>query len=224
MGPLEERPLGMIGLRLERAPDSVVCLGAHPDDIEVGALGFLANLARTAPDTSFIFAIATGDDERIEEATESARALLGDRVSLLFGNLTDGMLPYDHAAEVKSFIRGAADPGTADIVLAPRRIDRHQDHRLVAEMAHQVFRKSLILEYEIVKLEGDLGQPSLYHPLSKSEAAAKADHLAKHFPGQHDKIWYDRETFMGLMRIRGIECLAPDGYAEAFHAGRISLS
>lgn len=215
----------MIGLRLERAPASVVCLGAHPDDIEVGAAGLLASLAATNPDTRFLFAIATGDAVRQKEAVASAKSLLGDRVSVELGGLGDGMLPYAHQVETKDFVRSAANQMVdADLVLAPRRTDRHQDHSFVAELAHQVFRKQMILEYEIAKLEGDLSPSGIYHPLTKVAAEAKLDHLLTHFESQHDKAWYDRETFLALLRIRGIEALAEEGYAEAFHTDRASIS
>lgn len=214
----------MIGLRLSRAATSVICLGAHPDDIEVGAAGLLSSLAEDNPDTRFLFAIATGDAVRRDEAVASARSLLGDRVSIEFGGLGDGMLPYAHAVETKDFVRSAAARMVdADLVLAPRRTDRHQDHRFVAELAHQVFRRQMILEYEIAKLEGDLSPTGIYHPMTSAEADAKLDHLVAHFESQHDKSWYDRESFKALLRIRGIEALAEEGYAEAFHADRVSF-
>lgn len=215
----------MIGLRLERPPTSVVCLGAHPDDIEVGAAGLLASLAANNPNTRFLFAVATGDSLRQEEATASARSLLGDRVNIEFGGLEDGMLPYAHPVETKEFVRSAAAAMEGvDLVLAPRRIDRHQDHRFVAELAHQMFRNQMILEYEIAKLEGDLSPTGVYHPMTAAAAEAKITHLFTHFQSQHNKAWYDRETFTALLRIRGIEGLAAEGYAEAFHADRLNIS
>lgn len=214
----------MIGFRLDPAPRSVVCLGAHPDDIEVGAAGLLASLAKGDSATRFIFVIATGDDERKGEASESARSLLGDRVTLQFGAFADGMLPYSHAAATKEFIRTIASAADADLVIAPHIGDRHQDHRFVGEIAHQLFRAQMILEYEIVKLEGDLTHPNIYHPMSAAAAEAKLEHLASHFPSQQSKPWYDRDAFTALLRIRGVECLADDGFAEAFHANRVTIS
>jgi LmbE family N-acetylglucosaminyl deacetylase len=215
----------MIGLRFEGVPTSVVCLGAHPDDIEVGAAGLLASLAAASLDTRFLFAIATGDALRQKEAIESAKTLLGDRVVVEFGGFGDGMLPYAHPVETKEFVRSVASAmGEADLVLAPRRTDRHQDHRFLAELAHQVFRRQMILEYEIAKLEGDLSTAGIYHPMTSVQADAKLRHLSTHFESQHDKSWYDRETFLALLRIRGIEGLAEEGYAEAFHSDRVSIS
>jgi LmbE family N-acetylglucosaminyl deacetylase len=214
----------MIGLRLEPAQRSVVCLGAHPDDIEVGAAGLLASLANGNSATRFIFVIATGDGERKGEAAESARSLLGDRVTLQFGEFTDGMLPYSHAAATKEFIRTIASTADADLVIAPHIGDRHQDHRFVGEIAHQLFRAQMILEYEIVKLEGDLAHPNIYHPMTAAAAEAKLEHLASNFPSQQSKPWYDREAFTSLLRLRGVECLADDGFAEAFHANRATIS
>ncbi len=215
----------MIGLRFEQGPASVVCLGAHPDDIEVGTAGLLTSIAATYPDTRFLFAIATGDPSRQKEALESARSLLGERVRIEFGGFGDGMLPYAHPVETKEFIRAAATAmDDADLVLAPRRTDRHQDHRFIAELAYQIFRQQMILEYEIVKLEGDLVPSSIYHPMTEGAAEAKVNHLLAHFESQHEKAWYDRETFIGLLRVRGIEALASDGLAEAFHADRLTIS
>lgn len=223
MGTVEKRQPPVIGLVFERAPRVVVCLGAHPDDIEVGAAGFLTRLAAQGADTTFRFLIASGDDQRAEEASQSAAQLLGDRVTVFCGGMTDGYLPYSHAAATKDFIKANIGDEEPDLVLAPHIHDRHQDHRFVGGLAHQIFRKQMILEYEIVKLEGDLGQPAFYVPLSTSQAHLKVDHLTKHFASQQGKGWYDQEMFRGLMRLRGIESLAADGYAEAFHTTRIAL-
>lgn len=213
----------MIGLSFERPPTVVLCLGAHPDDIEVGAAGLLRKLAAADGETRFVFAIASGDDTRVDEADASALDLLGDRVTVDCARLTDGFLPYSHAAETKEFFKSCAGETPPDLIISPYREDRHQDHRFVGELAHQVFRHQMILEYEIVKLEGDLGQPGFYVPLTSSEARAKIDHLESHFGSQHQKSWYDREAFSGLLRIRGVESRASEGFAEAFHTTRINL-
>lgn len=213
----------MIGLRFGAPPARILCLGAHPDDIEVGAAGLVSLLADDYPESHFVFAIAAGAPVRIDEALASARDLLGDRVEVSTGGMRDGYLPYDHASETKDFFRESAGDTEPDLVIAPHVGDRHQDHRLVAELAHQLFRGPMILEYEIIKLEGDLGHPRVYVPLSEARAGAKLDHLERHFASQHHKIWYRRETIAGLMRIRGVECVAPDGFAEAFHANRLTI-
>ena len=146
----------MIGLRFEAPLGTVVCLGAHPDDIEVGAAGLISKLASTHPDADFRFLIAAGDEARCDEASMSASDLLGDRVAVNGGRMTDGFLPYSHASETKEFFKSTVGANTPDLVLAPHINDRHQDHRFVGELAHQIFRKQMILEYEIVKLTGDL--------------------------------------------------------------------
>jgi hypothetical protein len=46
----------------------------------------------------------------------------------------------------------------------------------------------------------------------------------KHFGTQRSKDWFDTRTFEGLARLRGAECRAPEGYAEAFHARKILLA
>ncbi len=211
----------MIGLTLDRPLDVVACLGAHADDIEIGAAATITRIADANPDCRFLFAIATSNDLRAAEAEASAAKLLGDRVSIEVGDFSDGSLPYEDAAGVKGFFRSAIEPANPDLVICPTTRDLHQDHRFVAELAHQIMRDQLILEYEVHKSDGDLARPGLYVPLSTAEAMAKLDHLDSHFSSQQVKPWYNREVFQSLLRLRGVECRAPDGYAEAFHAERI---
>lgn len=213
----------MIGLQFDRPLRTIVCLGAHVDDIEIGAGGTIAHLSTDYPDASFEFVVATAPGVRADEALDSARALLGERVTVHLGDFDDGFVPYHDPSAVKRFFRSACGAVDPDLVIAPSTSDLHQDHRFVAETAHQLFRSQTILEYEILKYDGDLGRPSIYVPLSSSEAQEKFDHLAQHFASQHLKPWYNSEAFASLMRIRAIECHAPGGYAEAFHARRVVI-
>lgn len=213
----------MIGLTLDRRPQAVACLGAHPDDIEIGAAATIARLAESNPDCRFVFAIATGDEVRSAEADASAAKLLGDRVSIEVAGFSDGFLPYDDPAGVKHFFQDVVALTDPDIVICPAQSDRHQDHRFVGTLAHQIMRDQLILEYEIPKSDADLASPGVYVPLTSAEATAKLDHLDSHFASQHEKPWYGREALQSLLRLRGIECRAAHGYAEAFHAARIVI-
>lgn len=202
---------------------TVVCLGAHADDIEIGAYGTVATLASAHPDAAFVFVVVSGTGERADEAQASARAMLGDRVTIRTGDFVDGYVPYRDPGGVKDLIRSATSGTTPDLVIAPHRSDLHQDHRFVAELAGQLFRGPQILGYEIVKFDGDLGAPNIFVPLAGDVVAAKVAHLASHFPSQEDKPWYTRDAFEAIMRIRGIESLAPSGFAEAFYATKVVL-
>jgi len=213
----------MIGVTLDRPLGVVACLGSHADDIEIGAAATISRIAATNRDCTFLFAIATADDVRSDEAEASAAKLLGDRVSVVIGDFIDGSLPYEDPAGVKSFFRSAIESLNPDLVICPTTRDRHQDHRFTGELAHQILRDQLILEYEIPKSDADLTRPGVYVPLSSAEAMAKLDHLDSHFSSQQVKPWYDREALQSLLRLRGVECRSPDGYAEAFHVERIVL-
>ena len=222
MGFVEKRRL-VIGLAFDRPPRAVACLGAHADDIEIGAAAAIAHIAARYPDCSFRFAVATGDEIRTAEAEASAAKLLGDRVSVEVAGFTDGLLPYEEPAAVKRFFRSAFEGFEPDVVFCPAVIDRHQDHRFVGELAQQIMRDRVIFQYEVHKSDGDLARPGVYVALTADEAQAKLNHLEENFASQQGKPWYDREALQALLRLRGIECHASEGYAEAFHADRIVI-
>lgn len=203
----------MIPLALPARNLNVLCLGAHPDDIEIGCGGTLLALA-AARDVIATFVIATGSGERLEESVKAApRFLSGAAVDVQVLGHRDGRLPAMWGA-VKHDLEEIASGVTPDLVFAPRLDDAHQDHRLIAELVATVWRNSLVLRYEIPKWDGDMGRVSHYVPLDTETAQRKVALLDECFPSQLDRDWWDRETFLGLMRLRGIECRRR--YAEGF--------
>jgi LmbE family N-acetylglucosaminyl deacetylase len=214
------------GLRLEPPVDRplrVVALGAHPDDVEIGAAGLVIRLVAETPALEVRWLIATATPLRRAEATRSARVLLGDRVpvEIDIAEHRDGYLPFLGAAPKEWLARHQGfDP---DLVISPWRHDRHQDHRLLGELAWQVFRDALVLEYEVPKYEGDLGQPNLFVTLDRATAERKVSTILEVFTSQADRRWFDAETFWALLRLRGVEAASPTGYAEAFHGTKIRI-
>jgi LmbE family N-acetylglucosaminyl deacetylase len=191
----------------------VLCLGAHPDDVEIGCGGTLLTLAG-GRDVSAKTVVATGSGERYEEALKAAsRFIPGGDVDVHIIGLRDGYLPAQWR-ELKEAFEGIARSTTPDIVLTPRLDDAHQDHRLIAELAPTVWRDSMVLRYEIPKWDGDLGRVTHYVPLDPAVAHRKIELLDESYPSQVTRDWWDSETFLGLMRIRGIECRTR--YAEGF--------
>lgn len=212
-----------VSLTFASDPERVVCLGAHADDIEIGAGGTILTLAERFPETSFTFVVFSGSGERRAEAIESAVSMLGDRVTVTVGDFEDGYLPYRDPSGAKDFLKEATADTNPDLVLAPSSTDLHQDHRFVADLAGQVFRGPLILGYEIVKFDGDLGSPNVFQPLDARHLEAKLSHLRSHFASQQGKPWYGDAAFSALMQIRGIECKAASGSAEAFYGSKVVL-
>lgn len=207
----------MIGLSIS-GPESlsILALGAHADDIEIGAAGFILELLDAGRVGSLTWAVLSADDVRAGEARASAAGLVGDRAALTVevGAFRERYFPYH--PEIKESFDALGSRIRPDLVLAPRLEDRHQDHRVVSELAWQTFRESLILEYEIAKYEGDLGSPNLYVPLAPRTLDRKVDHLRAAFPSQRGRSWFTAETFRGLARIRGIEAACSSGFAEGF--------
>jgi LmbE family N-acetylglucosaminyl deacetylase len=136
--------------------------------------------------------------------------------------LRDGFFPFD-GARIKTVFE-QLKPSKPDLVLTHYRDDRHQDHRVLSDLAWNTFRDHWILEYEIPKYDGDLGTPNCFVPLDPSTCERKVEYLNAAFGSQRDKHWFSGETFLGLMRLRGMECRAPGGYAEAFYSRKITLN
>ncbi len=205
----------MISLALPSGSLRIVCLGAHPDDIEIGCGGTLLSLAATH-EVVATAVVASGIGDRREEALKATpRFVPGAEVDVRALGWRDGRLPT-HWGELKESLEDVARsvvPGP-DVVFAPRLDDAHQDHRLIGELAPTVWRDALILRYEIPKWDGDLGRVTHYVTLDDDVAHQKVELLHECFPSQSGRDWWDDETFLGLMRLRGIECR--HRYAEGF--------
>jgi len=204
-------------------PLQVLCLGAHSDDIEIGCGGTLLYLAKSLPQVRFHWVVLSTPGLRREEAARAADLFTdGCDKEVVFKDFRDGFLPYS-GGEVKDFfekIKGQVNP---DLIFTPWQGDAHQDHRLLAELAWNTFRNHLILEYEIPKYDGDMGRPTVFVPLEPPLYEKKVKHLIEVFKSQSAKPWFDRETFLGLMRLRGMESNSLSGYAEAFHVRKMVL-
>jgi len=194
------------------APLSVLALGAHPDDIEIGAGGLLLGLAQS--DLRVRYVVLTGTSERKQEARIAAHSFMpGADVTIEFHDLQDGQFPAEWS-RVKEILEGVARTCSPNLIVAPSPQDAHQDHRVIGELVPTVFRDQLFLAYEIPKWDGDISRPWVYAPMSAGIARRKAELLHKCFPSQTHRDWWDDEVFLGLARLRGMECRAP--YAEAF--------
>jgi LmbE family N-acetylglucosaminyl deacetylase len=195
-------------------PLSVLTIGAHPDDIEIGAGGTLLSLGAAAAGVRAHYVVLTGTAARRLEADQAARAFLpAADLTVELHDLPEGRFPavWDRVKDALEQVAHACSP---DIVIAPSAEDAHQDHRTIGEIVPTVFRDALYLAYEIPKWDGDLRRPSVYIPLSSELAHRKVELLHKCFPSQASRDWWDDEVFLGLARLRGMECRVP--YAEAF--------
>lgn len=204
-------------------PLRVLCLGAHSDDIEIGCGATLLTLLGERPvHVTYVVFSATG--ARAEEARASAEGLLAAAHGreIVLGAFRDGFFPAQYE-QVKDWLESLKTRAPFDLVLTHRLEDRHQDHRLVAELTWNTFRAQLVLEYEILKYEGDLGQPNVFVAASAATMRRKVEHLTRHFGSQRSKDWFSDESFLALARLRGVECRAPEGYAEAFHGRKLLL-
>jgi len=200
----------------------VLALGAHSDDIEIGAGGTILSWISRGLKLDATWCVLSAVGDRAREARASAEDFLkgAEKADIRLAAFRDGYFPAERDA-VKDWIEGLKAAPSPDIVLTHARSDAHQDHRLLGELAWNTFRDHLILEFEIPKWDGDLGRPNLYAPLSEEVLARKIELLNRHFGSQRSKSWFTDETFRALARLRGVECRA--GYAEAFFAHKVML-
>lgn len=207
-----------------RRPLSVLCVGAHCDDIEIGCGASLLALRRSGAKVQA--AVLSGTEERRKETTAAMRRLLGPKgaAGIHFGDFPDGRFPHHYGAIKDFFELLKRRAGSVDVIFCHERDDRHQDHRMVNEMTWNTWRNQLVLEYEIPKWDGGLGQPNTYLPVSLADARRKVAALLKSYKSQLGRDWFTESTFMAMMRLRGLECRSSSGLAEAFHGRKITIS
>lgn len=216
----------MLSLSLPRNDDrplTVLCVGAHADDIEIGCGGTLLRLLAERPDTIVRWIVFSGSEARRAEAQNSARSFCGAHAGdYRIFDFRDGYFPFYGAMIKDAFeeLKGAVAPS---LIFTHWVKDAHQDHRVIAELTHCTFRNHLILEYEIPKYDGDLGNPNVFMPLSREQMARKVNLILENFPSQAARQWFDEETFRALARLRGIGCNAPEGLAEAFYSTKLVI-
>ncbi len=215
----------MLAITLGSArPLSLLCLGAHSDDIEIGCGGTILKLLEAYPGTSVTWVVFSANELREAEARASAAEFLAaaGEANVVIHHFKESYFPHA-GAEIKDSFEQLKRTINPDMVFSHHRFDVHQDHKTIADLTWNTFRNHFVAEYEIPKYEGDLGHPNLFVPLTTAQATRKVELLTKHFRSQAGRSWFRPETFHGLMSVRGVECNAVDGQAEAHHVRKAVL-
>lgn len=216
----------MLGLTLnlgKRRSPNILLFGAHSDDIEIGCGGTVLELLQTYPNAHIYWVVlSAGSETRVKEANRAAKAFLKNakRSTVIVKDFRGAFFPSEHT-KIKEFFEEIKQMVSPDLIFAHYRDDLHQDHRIVGELVWNTFRNHMILEYEIPKFDGGLGSPSVFVPLRSTSLRRKLSVLMRVFKSQQSKQWFTPSTFEGLMRLRGIECNAASGFAEAFYSRKI---
>jgi len=218
----------MLGVKLdtlENSPLTLLCLGAHSDDIEIGCGGSVIRLIEEHPGIKVHWVVLSSAQDRKREAQESAGLFLQKARSnnVVVKTFRNSFFPYI-GAEIKSYFEELKQTISPDVIFTHYRHDLHQDHRLVSELTWNTFRNHLILEYEIIKFDGDLGSPNTFIHLDAETCRQKIEYITKIFKSQGQRAWFTEDAFLSIMRIRGLESNAPEKYAEAFYCRKIIYS
>jgi LmbE family N-acetylglucosaminyl deacetylase len=207
------------------SPLKVLCLGCHSDDIEIGCGGTVLQWLSFHKALEIVWVVfSSGGSEREKEARASAALFLehANKNEVIIKDFRDGFFPFD-GTKIKTIFEDELKKISPDVILTHNGKDAHQDHRQIAELTWNTFRDHLILEYEIPKYDGDMGRPNVFVPLNADVSKKKVDHLMEAFESQRSKRWFQEDTFFSLMRLRGMECNAPSGHAEAFYCRKLVL-
>jgi LmbE family N-acetylglucosaminyl deacetylase len=213
------------GMQALQSLSTVLCLGAHADDIEIGCGGTLLKLRQVNPSVKVRLVVFSANAVRSSEARQGAQAFGSGTPDddLVIKDFRESYFPYE-GKEIKEYFDQLGRTTTPSLIFTHYRHDRHQDHRIISDLTWNTFRDHLILEYEIPKYDGDLGVPNVFVQLDDLTCQRKIDLLHACFPSQATKPWFSRETFLATLRLRGIESKASGGYAEAFHGRKLLLA
>jgi len=208
---------------VRRKPIRILCLGAHCDDIEIGCGGAILKLAPFAESIHWV--AFSGTSERKAEASASASQFLQDahEKRVVLHNFRDSFFPYE-GGRIKEQFEALKQECTPDLIFTHYGKDLHQDHRLISELTWNTFRDHFILEYEIAKYDADLGSPNAFYPLERETCKKKISTVMSSFKSQAAKGWFTEDTFLALMRLRGIESNSPGGFAEGFYCRKVVLA
>ena len=217
----------MLPIKLDKPDNSplrVLCLGAHSDDIEIGCGGSVLKLLKGHRDVEVDWIVFSSTRDRAEEARTSAELFLegAQNKRIAVKGFKDSFFPYI-GAEIKTCFEELKQTVSPDLVFTHFRHDLHQDHRLISELTWNTFRNHLILEYEIIKYDGDLGAPNLFIHLEPDVVQKKIAHLMDVFKSQGHRAWFSEDAFLSIMRLRGLESNAPGKYAEGFYCRKIII-
>ena len=207
------------------SPCRILAIGCHSDDIEIGCGGTILTLIESLPSVEVCWMVLSASGARAEEAKKSAEAFLEGAASsdVIVHDYRDGFLPYV-GGEVKQVFEDLKPRFVPDLIFTHYSNDRHQDHRLAAELTWNTFRNHFILEYEIPKYDGDFGSPNVFFSLSQAVAERKVQLVLRHFPTQSDRRWFTEDLFMAVLRIRGMESNSPSRLAEGFYGRKVVLT
>jgi len=208
-----------------RSVSTALFLGAHSDDIEIGCGGTVLRLLQENPEVSIHWVVLSATGERRDEALKSANAFLAGsaRAEVVVKDFSERYFPYRGEA-IKRYFDELGRTVSPDLVLTHHRGDLHQDHRSVSELTWNTFRDHLVLEYEILKYDADLGRPNAFVELDRSMCERKVEAILREFPSQRARYWFDDEAFWAMLRLRGVEARSRTGYAEAFHGTKLVLA
>jgi LmbE family N-acetylglucosaminyl deacetylase len=203
-------------------PLKILCLGAHSDDIEIGCGGTILRLLKEIKEVEVNWIVFSADGQRAEEAKRSAKLFLGNarKKDVVIKRFRESFFPYI-GSEIKEYFEEIKNDLTPDVIFSHYRHDLHQDHRLLSELTWNTFRNHLILEYEIIKYDGDIGSPNFFIHLDEKTCFKKIEYILRSFKSQENRKWFAEDAFLSILRIRGIESNAPEKYAEGFYCRKM---
>lgn len=199
--------------------ETVLCIGAHPDDIELGCGALIADIA----DQTNVICVTLSDNRKnpllsslVEEHNQSMKILGVKPENAILHDFTTRRFQAarQEILEVLIDLKKRYHP---EVVLVHTAQDIHQDHKTITEEALRAFRGTTLLGFDVLRSSYGFFPDFL---MEVSEEAVKTKIKAlKAYKTYSDKYYFDENIIHATAIRHG--ALAERPYAEGFDILRI---
>lgn len=197
----------------------VLFIGAHPDDIELGAGALIHHIAPI----SDILCMTFSDNQKnpllksiVEEHYASMKVLGIPQEKLILGKITTREFPdaRQEILETMLRLRHEFDP---EVIFVHSKQDVHQDHNVITDEALRAYRGLTVLGFDVIRSSYGFF-PHFLVEVSEKDVDKKVEALA-HYKTYADRYYFNPELLRAIMVRHG--ALAERSFAEGFDILRI---
>jgi LmbE family N-acetylglucosaminyl deacetylase len=197
----------------------VLFIGAHPDDIELGAGALIHNIR----DQAEILCATLSDNQKnpllqnvVKEHRASMKVLGVPEDRDLIETFETRKFP-DLRQEVLEYLLKLRREFKPEIIFCHSQNDIHQDHNVVTNEALRAYRGITVLGFDVVRSSYNFF-PHFFVEVTEEDVDKKVEALSQ-YKTYHDKYYFDAALLRATMVRHG--ALAERNYAEGFDILRV---